>query len=58
MLGQTNQRIADLGTAVFAFVFCKQADPGLHHAGTHLAGSMTAAMDEASKGAWCRSNGV
>jgi hypothetical protein len=57
MLGQTNQRISDLGTAVFAFVFCKQADPGLHHAGTHLAGSMSefyrtgAPLPEVSRGA-------
>jgi hypothetical protein len=31
-----DKRIADLCTPVFAFMFCKQADPRLHHRGYSL----------------------
>jgi hypothetical protein len=36
MFGKTDQRIADLGTTVFAFMFGKQADSGLPHRGYSL----------------------
>src|SRR5471032_3420369 len=31
VFAQADQRVADLGTPIFAFMFGKQADPGLHH---------------------------
>src|SRR5471030_450526 len=34
VFGQADQRVANLGTPIFAFMFGKQADPGLHHCGT------------------------
>jgi hypothetical protein len=36
MLGQADQRVADFRTAILAFMFGKQADPGLHHRGYSL----------------------
>ena len=38
MLGQADQWIADFRTAILAFMFDKQTDPGLHHRGYSLDG--------------------